>query len=168
MRLPAPTSNALSWLQVGLVPLEVVILGGAAWSSHWDARAGRSRRCAGANCALCAKGHPPQLRYVFLVRTTEGLEAWLELREAQYSDLVALQDVFGDLVGMRLRVYKSSPHPKARVVIERVGAEVVPFERDVTGFVSRLGLPPVLVSDLGLPNLPASSGAAVHRRTRKR
>lgn len=169
MRLPPPTSNALAWLKVGVIPLEVVILGGAAWASHWDPNLGRSRRCAGAACALCAKGGRPQLRYVFLVRLTDGTEAWLELREAQYRDLLDLQEVYGDLVGMRLRVYKSTPHPRAKVVLERVGAEAVPYERDVSNFVARLGLPPLLLEPgMAAVHTITGRGAAEQRRTRKR
>lgn len=169
MRLPPPTSNALAWLKVGVVPLEVVILGGAAWASHWDPKLSRSRRCGGAACALCAKGGRPQLRYVFLVRLTDGTEAWLELREAQYRDLLDLQEVYGDLVGMRVRVYKSTPHPRAKVVLERVGGEAVPHERDVSNFVSRLGLPPLLMEPgMAAVHTITGNGAAAQRRTRKR
>lgn len=164
MKLPPPTSNAASWVRVGIVPVEVVILGGAAWASHWDAKQARSRRCGGVNCALCAKGAVPQLRYVFLVRLRDNVEAWLELREAQYRDLLELQEVYGDLVGMRLRVYKETPHPRAKVVLEHVGADLVPIERDISSFVSRLGLPPLLTSDTPLPHL---SGGAGHGRVRK-
>lgn len=165
MRLPPPTSNAASWIKVGVVPIEVVLLGGAAWASHWDPKLSRSRRCGGVSCALCAKGGVPQLRYVFLVRLRDNVEAWLELREAQYRDLLELQEVYGDLVGMRLRVYKETPHPRSRVVLERVGAEFVQCERDVSGFVSRLGLPPLLTSDSTLPHL---GGEAEHPRVRTR
>lgn len=163
MRLPAPTSHALSWVRVSIVPQEVTILGGSAWASHWDSKLSRSRRCGGAACALCAKGAVPQLRYVFLVRLRDGTEAWLELRETQYRDLVELQEVYGSLLGMRLRIYKESAHVRARVVIERVGAEFVQFERDVSSFVSRLGLPPLL-----LPSSSFSSVGEAEHDLRKR
>lgn len=142
-QIQPPFTSQREWLSIGIVPISVTVLGASSWTSHWDYRARRSRRCAGLGCALCAQGYDRQVRYVFLVRTFMEREAWLELRSAQYPVLVSLQELHGSLIGMRLTLSKQSAKPNAKVLIEYEGRDdSVTIPRRIEAFVAKLGLPP--------------------------
>lgn len=160
MRLPKPSTSA-SWLKITVVPITVTLLGGNCWYSHWDAKLRRSRRCGGLSCALCQCGQISQVRYVFLVQTEYGDECWLELRAPHYSTLLEFQDLHGDLVGMKLQLYRDSTNSNARVMIDFAGRVPGVVERNVSGFVDRLGLPP-------LPALQVGTARSKHGSARAR
>ncbi len=113
------------------------------WLSHWDATAGRSRRCGGASCALCALGMRPVYRFVFLAEDAMHRDFWLELREAHRSTIEEANDVASGCAGAVLCVYRRGPGKRAPVVVDYI-ERVARLEIDVSLFVSSLGLPPVL------------------------
>jgi hypothetical protein len=141
-----PESASLRWLSIGPAPVEVTILSPVDWwHSHWDAGAGRSRRCGKTNCLPCAEGSPVVVRFVLLVQTDDGRRWLCEFRDRHRPVLEEWVGRPDDAVGLRIRIWREGSGHKAPVMVQEIGyVKAVP-----------VGIGPIVAS-LGLPALPFS------------
>lgn len=145
-RLTPPDSRASAWLIPCIIPMDIVVLGASQWLSHWDTGARRSRRCAGVDCALCARGVDTVTRYVLLVSDKHS-EYLLELRPRHYELINEIQDIHGSIVGSCLRVWRDSTAANAPVHLLYLSRDDSIVERDITRLVATLGLSPVFTRE---------------------
>jgi len=114
------------------------------WYCHFVAGEARSRRCGASNCALCADGMLPSLRFVVLIQRTNGELCWLELRERHRSFLEAAQFDGASLAGAAFYIGRESEGAKAPVTLCYDGRDdVIPHE--ASRFVASLGGPALLL-----------------------
>lgn len=115
------------------------------WVSHWDTDIGRSRRCGGDECALCARGLPRVRRWVLLVELLEGDLRWLELRDRHYAQVERIQVEGGGACGRQLVVWRKGHARNApvEVRVQEESREVV--YQDISAFVGTLGEVALLV-----------------------
>jgi hypothetical protein len=150
MSLPEklPTSESPKWIQLTSRAQTLVALSKVEhWFSHWDPNQGfkgKTRRCGGERCALCALGAQKQLRFVILVKPTAvGSPAKLiEFREPQRNALEML--IAAGTVGTTIKARKegnASNSPAHLEVMKLPKAHVI--ETCITRLVQSLGLPPL-------------------------
>lgn len=113
------------------------------WHSHWDQTEQRTRQCAGPNCALCAEGQPPTLRFILRVDDPKGAPKLLELRERHRPLLELMNEHPQGQVGALISIRKSGFNRNAKVEAEYQGHKAT-TPISVAKLVLTLGLPPVL------------------------
>lgn len=139
--LPLPSKP--KWFMATQQGRELVCLSDAHfWLSHWDSDVGRSRRCGGSDCVLCAAGLRPVYRFVFLVEDRTHRDWWLELREAHRAAIESANCPSSGCCGAVFYVSRRGPGKRGRVVVDHIGIEPKQ-EIDCSVFVSSLGLPPL-------------------------
>ena len=141
MRLPAPDTHCV-WYKPSVLPVEALIIGAAHWYSHWDASIGRTRRCGGIACALCAAGRSVEQRYVLMCRIL-GDEQLVELRSRHWLILSEIQDIYGSVIGATIRLWRDSSASNAPVSVSFVSFTSDVIERSITNLVARFGAEPL-------------------------
>jgi hypothetical protein len=131
--------ESVRWYRAAERPSDVVAVSDCyEWASHWDVDAGRTRRCGGAECVLCADGSPVVRRYVFFVRCSMGIVWALELRDGQRRAIEAANrdgSCLGALFRLRL---------EGRALdCAYMGKDTVTIERPIDAFGESLGLPAI-------------------------
>lgn len=107
--LPAPIKT--DWIKITTEPEIITCMGAGAYWSHWDATSRKSFRCIGMGCSECAKGIPPDVRYVLLIsRMGDGRRYWLELRRRHFKVLEAAEKINGTIIGCNSRSKRSGLH----------------------------------------------------------
>lgn len=87
----------------------------------------RSVACKGEKCDYCQVGYKKLDKYLIAVSTTRAGIQILEVRRAQYAELVDIFDKEGTLIGAKVDVYKKGEAANSRVVLEYRGhAEATP------------------------------------------
>lgn len=143
--MPLPRSEKPEWVVVTQRRQELTVISEPTpWMSHWDTVKGRSRRCGGPNCQLCAMGMPRQIRYVLLCVDSHGHERLLELRERHADYLDRLISEHGSTVGLRVAVLRDGAAKNSPVSFRFLCRESA-VARDIKLLVSRFGLPPLLL-----------------------
>jgi len=144
---PLPKPKKVLWLVASQKKQRVVIISRIRfWTSHWDVTAGKSRRCAGDACQLCAAGLPQQIRYVCLVVDQLGSQRLLEFRERHYAVLETMRCQPRGELGTVIVIQKSGEAKNSPVEIKAVGQEQV-IEQEISRLVESLGLPPKFLTD---------------------
>lgn len=106
---------------------------------HWDPDKGSSVPCRGERCDYCQVGCKKLDKYLIGVSTPRGGLQLLEVRRAQYAELVEIFDKHGTLIGAKVDVYKRGEAANSRVVLEYRGNEVCDA-LDISKAVSQIGL----------------------------
>jgi hypothetical protein len=115
------------------------------WVSHWEASSGRSRRCGGEGCALCALGGQRQLRMVVLCVDGRGNDILFEFRERHRAVLEGILERCKTTVGVRISVWKDGSAKNSPVCVKYIDQEHAQ-EREISRLVESFGLPPVMVT----------------------
>lgn len=118
------------------------------WVSHWEASSGRSRRCGGEGCALCALGGQRQLRMVVLCVDGRGNDILFEFRERHRDVLQQILERHKTTVGVRISVWKDGGAKNSPVCVKLIDKEFAQ-EREIARLVESFGLPPVMVTVQG-------------------
>jgi len=138
-----PDAIKPKWLKPGPRWVEVLVISELTpWVSHWDARAGKSRRCGQAGCALCAQGYQKQLRVVLMGLDASQRDVLVELRERHRSML----DGFESVVGLVVRIRKAGSARNSPVEME-VKDRRNAAERDISRLVDCFGMEPLYLHD---------------------
>lgn len=153
--LPPPQTHS-DWLRPSIIPQVGLCIGASCWHSHWEPASRRSRRCGGIDCARCARGDVPVIRYVLLLQTGTT-EMLLELRKRHWLLLSEIQELYGSVVGAELRIYKQSPADNAPVYVDYLRFVPDTPERSISNLVNSLGLPPAFTREARTSTLPDSS-----------
>lgn len=131
------------WLRPGPRWNEVLIISELHhWVSHWDNAIGRSRRCGGPGCKLCAIGYQKQLRVVVMGLDASQRDVLMELRERHRS----MFDGFESVVGLVVRIRKTGTARNSPVELD-VRDRRNAAERDISRLVLSLGEEPQFLED---------------------
>lgn len=132
-----PPRSSLRWFRVSDVPAVLECLSDCyAWQSHWDVDAGRTRKCAGVDCLMCAEGSEVVNRYVFIVRCEMGIAWLLELRDGQRR-AVEQANISGSCSGARFQVRREG----RAITAVFFGRSDSPEMRSIEALGETLGLP---------------------------
>lgn len=105
------------------------------WVSHYSPEQGRSVRCSGDNCPLCAKGWGQQLRVVIGVQSAKQGRCLMELRERHRQVFEGLE------IGRKIRVCKTGSAKNSPVECALMGL-IEAEEWSIAPLVAHLGLNP--------------------------
>ena len=119
------------------------------WVSHWDNVAGRSRRCGGVRCLLCAVGSPKVLRFVAMAVDDRGQEVLIELRERHRQIAERIEATLANGEGVRIVGRKEGSAKNSPCDWRVLGVEPV-FRREIKLLVAAMGLPAHLGPELGV------------------
>lgn len=118
------------------------------WVSHWDVEKGRSRKCAGLECSLCAVGVPRVTRFIVMAIDSRGHEVLVELRERHRHILEQIEATVTNGEGVRITARKEGQARNSPVTFTILGPEAV-YRREISKLVDCFGLPPLITKIFG-------------------
>jgi hypothetical protein len=139
-KLPDPTSPTFIKLTDRRQEL-LVVSPVEAWISHWDNNLHRSRRCAGATCALCHVGVPRKIRFIVMVIDGAGHEKLLELRERHRALCESLNAVIESGFGARIVARKEGKAVNSPLDVRFLEKQEA-YIREIRKLVDCFGLAP--------------------------
>ena len=99
----------------------VVISEATVVASHWLPAEGRSQRCGGPGCPLCAGGDDPTDRAYVWVQAGDGTDRIFEFRARQEEQLNAQGVMIEQIEGVELRIRRKGQAYNSPVMVEVVG-----------------------------------------------
>jgi hypothetical protein len=128
--------------------LELVVISPVeGWISHYGAGRGKSPRCGGVRCALCAIGNPKQVRFVMLCMDDRGNERLLELRERHRKIVERIHASLEAGEGVRIVGRKEGKADNSPVSVNVIGVEHV-YIRTIANLVATFGEAPKLLPEI--------------------